>query len=104
MKTGRLSSGDLRVFRPRTRVQGRFFTLALGSPNHRVRFACIASKKVASKAVARNRIRRRCRAIVRGEATLPRATFVLIAKRGSADASFAELADDIHSLFARTGR
>lgn len=52
--------------RPR-RIHGALFSLVYApvKPNETGKYACVVSKKVANKAVDRNRIRRRCYSVLR---------------------------------------
>jgi ribonuclease P protein component len=55
----------------------------------------IVGKSVAKKAVERNRLKRRIRAIFRPLAKESGKNYVIIAQPGSAEASFAELKEEI---------
>ena len=81
----------------------KFFTLA-AAPSERVCAAYVVSKRVALRAVVRNRLKRRCRAVLRGASRLPRASLVFVAKRGAADASFSEVRADILLLLGHVLR
>jgi ribonuclease P protein component len=86
------------------RVHGGLFSLLVApSPMTHAKCACVVSKKVSTKAVERNTIKRRCRAILAKRVMkleVPRA-LVFHAKRESANATFAEITRDIESLLAR---
>jgi|GEM_PF-5735618 len=61
--------------------------------------ACVVSKKIATKAVKRNLIKRRCRASLAPHlAALPAATYLFQAKKDSARASYAEIHSDIELI------
>lgn len=87
------------------RVPGSLFSLSV-SPLHgerASRWACVVSKKVASKAIQRNRIKRQCRESVRahaGDVPEPLA-LVFRAKKEAVRAPFAELDRDIRSLIEK---
>ena len=88
------------------RLSGRFFSLQsapLPEGTRSSKFSCVVSKKVAAKAVARNLIKRRCRALVHPLLkTLVRPSALAFhAKREAAKASFAEMREDVIALFAR---
>ncbi len=83
------------------RVSGRCFRLHV-SFTHAPRLGLAVSRKVDTKAVIRNRIKRVARdsfRLVRAE--LPTADFVLVAKREAASATTAELRADLDSLWRR---
>ncbi len=85
------------------RAHGEYFSLTLSPlPNGGPKTACVVSKKIAARAVDRNRIQRRCREVVRsyiGKIGKPLA-LVFYGKRGAAAASFANTKKDIESLLA----
>ncbi|MBB07020.1 MAG: ribonuclease P protein component [Roseibacillus sp.] len=70
-----------------------------------LKFGLITSRKVARKAVTRNRIRRRLRAILgrHGERLESGRYLVIVARRKAADASFRELEEDWLRLAERLG-
>ena len=70
-----------------------------------LKFGLITSRKVARKAVTRNRIRRRLRAILvrHGERLESGRYLVIVARRKAADASFRELEEDWLRLAGRLG-
>ena len=67
------------------------------------RWACVVSKKVAAKAIQRNRIKRQCRESVRARAGGVPEPLALIfrAKKEAVRATFAELDHDIRSLIEK---
>ncbi len=89
------------ALRPEKTVMGRFFAIQRLSQAETLRFSCIISKKVAQKAVERNRIRRRVRALFR-EAAKP-GLFVIRVKKQACDAEFQELRKEITSLIMKLG-
>ncbi|MBI5457613.1 ribonuclease P protein component [Candidatus Kaiserbacteria bacterium] len=102
-KKYRLSRADwLRLPRPVQRIHGSYFSLSavpfppLGGP----RVALVVSKKIAKRAVDRNKIERRCREALRPLITKMRkpAALILHAKREAREASYAEVALDIGKL------
>lgn len=70
-----------------------------------LRWACVVSKKVAQKAVDRNKLKRRMRSVLLPLLKQVRDPqwIVLQAKRGASQASFAELKRDMHALVVRSG-
>jgi len=90
---------------PRKRIGGVYFSLAIGaSPRGTgVQTACVVSKKVSPRAVVRNRIKRRCRDVVR--TLLSKGSFsgalLFTAKREAVAASHAEIKSDIEKLLSR---
>ncbi len=86
------------------RCHGRFFSLSvtpLPLGRHPL-FACVVSKKVASKAVQRNRIKRHFREVVRVHIqkgiNAPPLVFVFRAKVGVSGTAFADVFNDIGGL------
>lgn len=67
----------------------------------RSRFCFVTGKRVGN-AVARNRVKRRLREVVRNSAAAPGWDTVLIARKGSADADFKQLERAVHNLIRRT--
>jgi len=106
-QTGRLKRADFAALERsgRRRVHGAFFTLSISSLNAdtETKYACIVSKKVASKAVERNRIKRLCREATRiglSSSAQPRA-LVLHAKRAAKGVSSGELRRDVSVLLKK---
>ena len=86
------------------RVLGQYFSLSYGNlPNRPFPgAACIVSSKAASRAVDRNRIKRRSRAALAVYVKAsPRPTVVLYAKKGATEASFADIQKDIERLLCK---
>lgn len=66
------------------------------------KFACVVSKKVASKAVERNLIKRRSRAALQKHLTgTAPGSYVFYAKKDAAGASFASVEKDIKNLLSQ---
>lgn len=84
-------------------MHGQYFTLTLSAlTGEGPKSACVVSKKIAARAVDRNRIQRRCREVVRsyiGQIEQPIA-LVFYGKRGAGAASFADTKKDIENLLA----
>ena len=99
-KKNRLTGAEIRGLRSPRRVHGGLFSVSVGpSRFSEPRFACVVSKKVAAKAVARNLIKRRCRAIIEKEMKrLPPASYVLYAKKDAARAGYGDMEKDIRTL------
>ncbi len=101
----RLSRLDFNRLKVARRLPGVFFTLALGEvPGRSLSgFACVVSKKVARKAVDRNRIKRRIRAIFQD--VVPRfsnqTVLVAYVKAGAAKATMQDLRNDMDILIRR---
>lgn len=88
------------------RMHGNYFSLVTAPLQGAAaaRFGCVVSKKVAARAVDRNKIKRLCRECARSAvqgAPAPYA-YVLYAKKEALKATRAEISADIESLFART--
>lgn len=78
-----------------------YFSLGIGS-GAGVKAAIVVSKKVSARAVDRNRVKRRARAILSGAlAPLPPASYVFYAKKDAVGASFDEVKRDIMKMLAR---
>ena len=106
-RTGRLTRADFAAVErsESRRVHGAFFTLSISplKPETETKYACIVSKKVASKAVERNRIKRLCREATRiglSSSAQPRA-LVLHAKRAAKGVSSGELRRDVSVLLKK---
>ncbi len=99
-KKNRLSGAEIRRIRSPRRSHGELFSLSVSpSDGAEAKFACVVSKKVASSAVRRNTIKRRCRDIFRGSlVSLPAGSYILYAKKGAAEASYAAMAEDLAKL------
>jgi len=85
------------------RLHGALFSLTaapLPSGQRTSRWTCVVSKKVASKAVERNRIKRRCREAARAHVRDVPAPLALLfrAKKEAAGATFADVGRDVHAL------
>lgn len=83
------------------RIAGRFFSLSIAPlPSGPAKISCVVSKKVSLKAVERNVVKRRCREAARTDLKTIEQPLALIfhAKKGAAQASFAEIRQDIEKL------
>ena len=86
--------------RPARRIHGAFFTLSIAAhPEPGKRYACVVSKKVATHAVDRNLVKRRCRHALRA-LVIPSRPLALVfsAKKSARDATYHEIAEDIKKL------
>lgn len=99
-KKNRLTGAEIRELRSPRRLHGGFFSVSISaSRTGSAQFACVVSKKVAMKAVTRNLIRRRCRAVLEKSAQLtPPGVYLFLAKKDAAKATYQELAHDIEAL------
>src|SRR3989344_8068840 len=103
-KSGKISRADfMRLEKAKGhRVHGALFSLSvfLLSPGDVFRCACVVSKKVTSKAVERNRIKRWCREAVRMHAWSIGRPLALVfrAKKEASHATFRDVERDVHSL------
>jgi ribonuclease P protein component len=91
------------------RIHGAYLTLSVSehvkNPISKPKFACVVSKKIAARAVDRNRIRRRCREAFRtlcNGRTDPR-SFICYAKKEAAAASYDDIRSDLRDLLSRAG-
>jgi ribonuclease P protein component len=91
------------------RFFGTYFTMSVvpkeaESSTNKPKFACVVSKKIAARAVDRNRIRRFCKEAFRTapETVRTAAAIVFYAKKESKRATFAEVAADIQELVTKT--
>ena len=92
----------MRTTRAARRVSGAFFSVSATSGGKTARFGVVVSKKVAAKAVDRNLIKRRFRAsLLKHVRSAPAGTYVFVAKRDAAGASFADIRNDIDTLVGR---
>jgi len=102
--TRRISGADFRSLRPARRINGALFSLSItpiSQPSPK--YACVVSKKVSTKAVDRNLIKRRCRSVLQSELkhSVEPVALVLQAKRAAAQASFADIKHEIKTLLSR---
>lgn len=89
------------VFTQGQRVNGRYFRLHL-RPATAARLGLAVSRKVDTRAVERNRIKRAAReGFRRSHALLLPFDYVLVARREAAQASSAALGEDLSSLWRR---
>lgn len=84
------------------RVNGRYFRLH-ATPSTSPRLGLAVSRKVDTRAVVRNRIKRIARDSFRRQAELALLDFALVAKREAAQASAEELRADLAALWRRAG-
>ncbi|KKW19521.1 MAG: Ribonuclease P protein component [Parcubacteria group bacterium GW2011_GWA2_51_10] len=104
-----LSRGDFKEIEKARfrREHGKLFTLthgALSAAVSGVKFSCVVSKKVSSKAVERNLIKRRCRAAVLERVPRARGSTALVfyAKKTALGATYAEIKHDIADLLEKS--
>ena len=103
-KKYRLLRADFQNMRRFQRIIGEYFSLSYGElPNRTSPGAtCVVSSKTAARAVDRNKIKRRCRAVlseyVKGSS---RPTVVLDAKKGAVKAAYADIKKDIENLLSK---
>jgi ribonuclease P protein component len=105
----RVDFSSVNAARPR-RAYGTYFTMSV-SPLaaekliKEAKFACIVSKKIAVRAVDRNRIRRLCREAFRAasQQTDSPLAFVFYAKKESKTATFQNVASDVKQLLSQIG-
>ena len=100
----RLSRADFKSMRGFKRLHGRLFSLSYGTiPGRAAGAACVVSSKVASRAVDRNKIRRRSRGVlvaILRDVKKP-IILVVIAKKDTRTANAQETAMDIRDLCTR---
>jgi ribonuclease P protein component len=84
------------------KVHGLFFDIYLSSPknNGKPKFFVVVSPNVSKKAVERNLVKRRIRAILRGLSSIPYGKVTIVSKPGSVGARFAELKHEISSALS----
>lgn len=102
-----LSRADFKDFKPERRIQGRLFSLLIKSSSEgRAQYGCVVSKRIATRATVRNRIKRLCREALRnmGSVSAPHGTFVFYAKNPSSTASYKEVSEDIAALFSKVAK
>ena len=100
-RTYRLTVADLKAFRPVRRLHGTLFSLGI-APAANVRAACVVSKKVSPRAVGRNLIKRRARAILSPLLPdLPAAHYVFYAKKEALHADFSSIKNDLSKMCER---
>ncbi|MEK7133768.1 MAG: ribonuclease P protein component [Patescibacteria group bacterium] len=108
-KKYRLSHADfVRLSRAKSRrVHGAYFFLTITTlpSSSGPKMASVVSKKVAARAVDRNKIERYCRESLRSHMARIRRPTALVfhAKREATKASFPEIRKDIDGLLARAG-
>lgn len=101
----RISRSEFQDMRGFKRLNGSLFTLSWGTLTKRSSpgGACIVSSKTAPRAVDRNRIKRRCRAILAQilDDSAPGTMYIVVAKKAAIEASFRDMQKEIESLIAR---
>lgn len=98
----RASADYTRGFSEGQRIGGRFFRLHWRAAEGEVRLGLAVSRKVDTRAVERNRLKRIARDSFRRSATeLPTGDVLLVARREAAGAASAELRRDLDSLWRR---
>ena len=95
-----------RVFPSRTarRIVGSLVSISITPLNGSIepRFTCVVSKKTATHAADRNRLKRRCREVMRPfVASLPPLAFVIYPKRTALDVPFEALVKEVRSLLGQ---
>jgi ribonuclease P protein component len=101
-KSTRLSGKEIRVLVPEKRLSSSLFSLIYAKRTGESRVAFTVSKKVAQRAVARNRIKRLMRDAIKQSEGLPSGyAIVLIAKHTVAQADASEIQEDIYALIQR---
>ena len=101
-RANRLTGAEMRSTRPARRVGGALFSVSASSGGTKARFGIVVSKKVATRAVDRNLIKRRSRNVLQKYMqTVPPGAYIFIAKRASSKATFSELERDIAALVRR---
>ena len=96
-----LSSAVLRRLKPQKRIHGALFSLSIG-PSEQLSAACVVSKKVSSKAVVRNRVKRRARAAyAKLLRPLREGAYLFYAKASAAEAPYREIEADMSALLSR---
>lgn len=89
------------ALRPEKVISGVFFSVQrLPSSGQKGQFSCTISKKVAPKAVDRNKARRRARAALRSMGDL-RGLYVIHIKKPALTASYARIVEELRAQLAR---
>jgi ribonuclease P protein component len=101
-RKNRLTGSEIRRLKPEKRLISSLFSLSISKATGTdPKVTTIVSKKVSAKAVVRNTVKRRMRALL-ASAPLPRGlTLVLTAKKPASDASYAEMKVDLAGLIER---
>jgi ribonuclease P protein component len=106
-KKYRLTGDEMRQLprdRGAKRIHGRFFSLLVTRvKDGHAKCAVVVSTKIASKAVERNKIKRRARSLLAQRITRVAQPHALVfyAKRDARDATFAAIESDIDELFSK---
>jgi ribonuclease P protein component len=103
----RLSRTDFSRMRGFKRVHGTLFSLSFGSIPERAvpGAACVVSAKTAARATVRNGIKRRCRVALSPIMRTLKSPLILVvvAKKPAADASSAEVREELLILLRKAG-
>ena len=89
---------------PKERREGAYCTLVVSRlPLQKsTRYACVVSAKSVPRAVDRNRLKRRCRAVLRAlRSTLAPCVYVVYLRREARSSSYRELSQDVETLISR---
>lgn len=91
------------VYRTGKRIFAEYLTVYAKTSQNNSKFACVISKKVGKKAVARNKLRRRSYSII--SRRLPDlkegCAAILVFKKGAAELSYFELEKSILEIFKK---
>ena len=86
-------------------INGEFFRLIVGvlPASNTPKIACVVSRKISTKAVVRNRIKRHCRETVCPilDTIMPTAVILFYAKKESCNASFDDIKNDVKMLLGK---
>lgn len=101
-KKHRLTGTEIRAIKSARRLHGKLFSLSYSPGGAHPRFSFVVSKKVAVRAVDRNLIKRRSRAITNTHVKkLAPGAYVLSAKREAAGSAYTMMRSDIADIIAR---
>ncbi len=101
-KKQRLTGAQIRRLKTEKRLISSLFSLSVSKNEAPLaQIACVVSKKVSPKAVVRNTVKRRMRAALRSTTLPPHVSLVLTAKKAAADASYADLREDVAHLVVK---
>ena len=91
------------IYRTGQRIFTDYLTAFLKTSRNHGKFACVISKKVSKKAVARNKLRRRSYSIIRHYLSRLKegCAVILVFKKGAAELSYAELEKNILEIFEK---
>ncbi|HVU75465.1 MAG TPA: ribonuclease P protein component [Candidatus Paceibacterota bacterium] len=98
-KRSRLTGAELRRVTGARRIHGALFSVALSPAPGRAKATITVSKKVSPKAVVRNTLKRRARAILSPLVKqFPAGAYVFSVRPQARDATFADLKADLYAL------